>query len=110
MADLYKPDGSITNVKPANGEAFTMDELNKHVSGYVEMVGTDYSDDNKLLYVIGNEDGKLLGLPTNRSASNAAGRHLVGDILFITEAEAAILLDTGDDDEDEANFDEDDDE
>lgn len=110
MADLYKADGNIVNTLPANGEAFTMDELQQHVDGYVEIVGSAYSIalGCKLL-VLGDEDGLPRQLPLNRNASLAAGKRLVGNVLFITEAEAAILLDTGDEVDDDDDEDEDDD-
>lgn len=99
MADLYKADGHIVNTKPANGEAFTMEELMGHIGGYVEIVARSHSTDDQELLLIGDEDGKLIRKPYNVNASVIAGTALVGDILIITNDEAATLLYVGDEDD-----------
>lgn len=92
MGDLFRPDGNIINTLPANKRAFTMDELQAAVGGYVEIVGTSYSDANQKLIAIGDEDAKLVRKPANHYAGLIVGKSLAGDILFITEDEAAVLL------------------
>lgn len=61
MAQLIK----VTNlagetVSPANGTAFTLEELQKIVGGYIEAL---YLHDGRIMFL--NEDGKRLGLPLN---------------------------------------------
>jgi Zn finger protein HypA/HybF involved in hydrogenase expression len=71
MATLIKPDGATSQVLPANGEAFTLEELQAFVGGYIEMILV-----GSLLYLF-NEEGKLLDLPVNTAAT-----HRAHDFLF----------------------------
>ena len=73
--------GSIKKVNPANGTDFSLDELNKFVDGYIEVLHIE----DKLL--VCNEEGKLNNLPYNAKATcliNAAGikDYIVGNVLF----------------------------
>ena len=38
MATLIAIDGSETDVKPANGESFTLEEMQGSVGGYVQLI------------------------------------------------------------------------
>lgn len=87
-AAILKADGTSFVVTPENGTDFNLDELQKIVGGYIEIVpiyatwrmfGSD-----KIMVV--NEEGKLNGLPFNPSATllvRAAGidDFIVGDVL-----------------------------
>lgn len=53
MAVLIKDDGTETEGVPANGKKFRLDELQRYVEGYIELVTLK---DNRLMFV--NEDGK----------------------------------------------------
>ncbi len=64
MASLYFTDGYAADVKPANGTAFTLKELQTAVCGYIEAIPLR---DGRVLVV--NEEGKLRGMPTNAPAS-----------------------------------------
>lgn len=64
LAYRLKTDGTVTEVKPANGKYFVYDELRKFVGGMVEIVGIP---DGRA--VVCNEEGKLTGLPTNQAAT-----------------------------------------
>ena len=42
MATLIKTDGSKLEIQPQNGLDFQLDELQKFVDGYIEILGWDY--------------------------------------------------------------------
>lgn len=75
MALLIKTDGTHAWVAPADGDAFTLKELQGFVGGYIEMVPA-LDDDLMVL----NEDGKGLRLPLNRAATLIF--HVAGGALF----------------------------
>lgn len=61
MAKLIKTTGEITDISPANGKTFKLEELQKYIGGYIELV---YGNKENLILVI-DEDGKSKGLETN---------------------------------------------
>ena len=63
-ATYYKIDGYVTTVVPKNGKHFTYDELRLFVGERVEIVPMPSGD----LMVV-HEEGKLIGLPENRNAT-----------------------------------------
>lgn len=63
-AILIKTDGSETEAVPANGDTFTLEELQKYVGGYIETHGLK---DGKTIIL--NEEGALLKLPVNDMAT-----------------------------------------
>lgn len=73
-----KADETIEFVKP-EGKKFSLEELQKYVGGYVELIRLPQGD----LYV--DEDGTLKGLPVNIPASTIAGRMIVGDVLLVVK-------------------------
>ena len=98
MAIIYRPDGTRQPVQPANGRCFELGELQRIVGegtptgrGYIEIVPCK---DKKHILVL-NEEGKLLGLPINVSASELAAlptqadldrlRAALGDTLIVVE-------------------------
>lgn len=83
MADLIQPDGTVTEVKPKNGKEFTLEELQAHVGGYIEML--DVGDGRKLIV---DEEGKLKRLAPNYAATMLYRRDvLVGTVLVIKRNE-----------------------
>ena len=80
-AKLFKPDGTMTPVEPQNGKDFQLDELNRFVDGYIEIVRP--LDMPGYIMVI-NEEGKLKGLPFNPMASKFwhANDPIVGNALL----------------------------
>lgn len=69
--------GSIKKVNPVNGTDFSLDELNKFVDGYIEVL---HIEDKLLVCNVNN-------LPYNAKATrliNAAGikDYIVGNVLF----------------------------
>lgn len=83
---ILKSNGSIEEVVPSNGRAYTLDELQKIVGGYIEMVTPNKG--SKIMIV--NEEGKLYRMPLNVKATNWIRRRgvldfVVGDALIIEE-------------------------
>ena len=66
MAKLIKVDGSDQEVHPADGKAFTLEELQGFVGGYIERLQVGFRE----MYL--NEEGKLHKLPLNRRATDLA--------------------------------------
>jgi len=77
MAKIIKTDGTKIEVAPANGSDFSLEELQKVVGGYIEIV---YLSEGRLMVV--NEEGWLNNLPYNPSASEIYGHPIVGDVLI----------------------------
>ena len=80
-AKLYKVDGTILEVVPANCTDFQLDELQKMVGGYIEIVSA-----GKGKIMVLDDEGKLKGKPVNDAATMIfmqAGYYdtIVGDAL-----------------------------
>ena len=78
---IFMASGSIKKVDPANGNDFSLEELNEIVDGYIEILHIG----DKLL--VCNEEGKLQNLQYNATATrliNAVGikDYIVGNALF----------------------------
>jgi len=67
VAELYRPDGTRDTVTPADGDAFTLAELQAFVGGYIEAV---WFRDGRVMFV--NEDGLRAQLPPNPRATQVA--------------------------------------
>ena len=84
---IYKTDGSVTDVQQAKGKYFSLEELQKIVGGYIEII---YLGQTGLVMVM-NEEGKLDGLPINELASEIAQGYIqrydkiVGDVLVCSQ-------------------------
>jgi hypothetical protein len=65
MATLLPVDGPPVLVTPANGDSFSLVELQGFVGGYIEGIRLP---DNQWMFV--NEEGKLHGLPYNPFATH----------------------------------------
>ena len=84
-ATIIYPDGREEKISPANGNDFSLEEVQKIVGGYIEVVGL--SDGNILVL---NEEGKLCGLDENPKATVIAHEHkamfshdyIVGNVLI----------------------------
>lgn len=63
-AYIIHTDSKSEFVMPKNGTDFKLDELQKIVGGFIEIV---HLGDNKIMVI--NEEGKLLGLPINEFAT-----------------------------------------
>jgi hypothetical protein len=99
MATLIPTSGFIRQIAPHNGVAFTLQELQGFVGGYLESLR---APDGRIVFL--NEDGKRLQLPVNAAASYLlrpmllAGDVIVGDVVLCTAVEA------GEDDADEVEL------
>jgi hypothetical protein len=88
MGILIKTSGEKLEVKPANGESFSLKEVQEYVGGYVEMFRVS---GKKYLF---NEEGLLHDLPSNVKATEElekdckqAVQTLVGNVLILEESE-----------------------
>jgi hypothetical protein len=86
MATLYKTDGTIEEVKPRSGKEFELEELQKIVGGYIELVRTVDGD-----AMVINELGKVNKMDLNILATRLYrfGRHdpIVGPALVVSRGE-----------------------
>jgi hypothetical protein len=78
MTEILHIDGSRERVDGP----LSLHDFQNVVGGLIELV---YLPGKQFLVV--NEEGLLLGLPTNMTASNIAGRHLVGTAILTDELE-----------------------
>jgi len=69
-AALRTPDGAFIYKEPKNGADFSLEELQGFVDGYIEII--TLSDD---LIMVVNEEGKPLGLPFNKAATEILWDH-----------------------------------
>lgn len=79
-AKLIKATGEVLAVLPENGTDFKLEELNRFVGGYIEVIYPPHQD-GKIMII--NEEGKLKGLPYN-AAATAIWTHdnIVGNALL----------------------------
>lgn len=84
MATLIKTDGTITEVKPANGNKFTLKEQQDYVHGYIEY---HHSHKDASITVVMDEEGLLKGYQPNPKASEMIGYSVVGDVLLVKSNE-----------------------
>ncbi len=89
MATLIKTDGSKLEIQPQNGLDFQLDELQKFVDGYIEIINL-YNGD---ILVI-NDNGKDV-LDSNETATEIAHKHnaifgwdyICGDVVLCKDGE-----------------------
>lgn len=91
MALLIKAGEPHKTVNPANGEKFTLEELQGYVDGFIERIDLL---NGKAMCI--NEDGKALRLPYNATATIILKQRgcMVGDYI----AGSAIILDYSEED------------
>ena len=83
MAKIYKTTGEVIEVEPENGKDFKLKELQEIVHGYIELV--DFSPSK---YMVVNEEGLLIGLPLNLSATRLYNKNvIVGDVLICNKSQ-----------------------
>lgn len=63
MANLYKVDGTIEVVHPANGKHWTLKEMQDLVGGFIEFLPSIRAK------IVVNEEGLIKGLPVNEKAT-----------------------------------------
>jgi hypothetical protein len=74
------PTGEIHKMEPKDGEAYTLEELQAAVEGYIEVVPGLFSAGH---IGLANEEGLLQGLEYNQTASELFQRELVGTVAVI---------------------------
>lgn len=87
MAKIYKTTGEVIEVEPKNGKDFKLSELQEIVHGYIELVNLSPSE-----YMVVNEEGHLIGLPFNLSATRLYNKgcvkdFIVGDVLICNKSQ-----------------------
>lgn len=93
MAYWLKTDGTIEEVKPANGKTFELKELQMMVGGFIEQTYTIEGD-----CLIVNEEGKLHGLPLNPIATDRY-KYRGHDVIVGNAVQAKLEELQGDEDE-----------
>lgn len=83
MAIIIKISGEHEAIEPANGKAFTLQELQNVVGGYIELIPIHSGDYADMLLIV-NEEGLLKPNPQlNEEASKIAGRRIVGQVIIV---------------------------
>ena len=88
MAQLWRANGERKVLEPASGVAFTLEELQTAVGGYIEV-----RQGHGGICLVMNEEGKLDGLPLNRDATIFAVTEcgltepIVGDVVIASATE-----------------------
>lgn len=88
MATIIYTTGERKEVGPANGQYFSLKELQNVVGGYIENLRID---DNHIMVL--NEDGKYMKLPHNAQATALVAPlllswdHIVGDVIVCEDKE-----------------------
>ena len=76
-AILFKASGEWEFIKPNDGKKFSLEELQKYVGGYIELIRLPGRE-----CLVVNEEGVLLGLPLNQTITEAISRPIVGDVVY----------------------------
>lgn len=83
MAIIIKINGEKENTEPENSNVFTLEELQKAVGGYIELVSITTGEHAGKLMVV-DEEGKLkTDAQLNEEASRIAGKVIVGQVIII---------------------------
>ena len=88
MAVIYKANGEKQEVTPENGKDFKLKQLQKIVGGLIDYVHLGNGE-----IMVFNDEGKLIGLPYNREATERFQKafqtddFIVGDVLICKDNE-----------------------
>lgn len=88
MAVIYRTNGEREQVLPENGTDFKLEQLQKIVGGYIDILGIGCDE-----LMVFNDEGKLMGLPINREATKIYQKYfntddfIVGDVLICKDDE-----------------------
>jgi len=82
VSEIIKANGDVKPIEPNNRRDFKLNEMQKAVGGYIEIVETI---DNRLMII--NDDGKRSKLEPNEIASALykGDDIILGDVLVITK-------------------------
>lgn len=97
MGTIVRSNAAPEFVRPANGPAFSLPELQKIVAGYIEAVYLRMSGERVIMFV--NEDGRRLELPVNGYATflvrQFADPPHAPDVVIVGDAIVCDLLEAG---------------
>ena len=83
MATIIKITGEKENIEPADNRLFTLEELQKAVGGYIQVVSIPTGEHSGKFMVV-DEEGLLKVNPIlNTEASKIAGQRIVGQVIII---------------------------
>lgn len=82
MAKLIPVDGPDTKVSPKKGKTWSIEELQAHVGGDIEILTLAAN-----LFMVFHEDARRLKLPQNDRASLIAQMQVLGPALVISKPE-----------------------
>ena len=83
MATIIKINGEKENIQPSNGKVFTLEELQKAVNGYIQLVPIKEGEYVGKLMIV-DEEGLLKATPQlNKEASKIVSQPIVGQVLII---------------------------
>lgn len=80
-ASMLIPANDLVRAVYPKGSKWTLEELQKHVGGYVEVIARTNCLPGNMMLV--DEDGLSKGLEVNNRASLKAGRKIVGNALIV---------------------------
>jgi len=83
MAIILRANGKRDDIKPQNGTKLSLEQLQKVVGGYIEIIPAP----NCHNILIANEEGQIYNLPINVQASKIAQKTIVGDIVLCLQSE-----------------------
>ena len=76
MAKIYRVNGTVENIEPVNKTDFSLEELQKIVGGYIEVVPVF-----KNKYIVVDEEGRMKNYKHNETASRLVFGQVNGDIV-----------------------------
>ena len=83
MATIINISGKRENIETADRKVFTLQELQKAVDGYIQIVPLNQGEFVGKLMIV-DEDGKLKSdAKLNSEASRIAGQKIVGQVIII---------------------------
>ena len=83
MAIIININGETENIEPATNNVFTLQELQKAVNGYIQVVSIHEGEHAGKLIIV-DEEGLLKEEPiVNKEASNIAGQLIIGQVILI---------------------------
>lgn len=83
MATIIDITGEHKNIEPASGEVFSLEELQKAVGGYIQIVPIISGEHSGRLMVVDEEGLVKANTQLNEEASKIAGQRIVGQVIII---------------------------
>jgi hypothetical protein len=83
MSIIIKVNSQTVNIEPLNGSVFSLDELQKAVGGYIQILSITTGEYAGKLMVVDEEGLLKLNPVVNKTASLIAGQRIVGQVIII---------------------------